>query len=78
MLGWLTGKKDQLKVFVATNVIEVDSIGGELTLMPNADLREWLVPYRGQYRFGYDSRNGKRWIEFDDKNVAIMCRLVFA
>lgn len=79
MFGWFKwGKRDALQVKLANDVIQVEVFANELTITPNRDLAEWLIPYKGQYKLGYDPKTGKRWVEFDDKNVAIMCRLVFA
>lgn len=71
-------RPDPLKVFLAIDVIKVEWWANEVNLVPSQDLKLWLSDYPGQYKFGYDKSNGKRWVEFKDKNVAMMCRLTFA
>jgi hypothetical protein len=76
---WPFGKSKNNKVFLATGHLDVAFYNrGDIKFMPSAELKEWLLEYKGQYGFKYDPMTGKRWIEFNDNNVAVMCRLVFA
>ncbi len=79
-MSWLNifRRPDPLKVFLATDAIKVEWWGNEINLVPSAELKLWLMDYSGQYKLSYDKTTGKRWVEFKDKNVAIMCRLAFA
>ncbi len=77
MFGWFK-KRLQHKINVSDYHFSVRAYEGDFYYLPSPELKEWLTDYKDKYEMRYDEMTGERYILFDDKNTALMCKLAFA
>lgn len=85
-MSWITQKlvsvKDALwpkptQVCVAARHLKLVQFNGDYEVWPSDELTEFLEDHKGKYTIQYDERIGKRWIDFKDRQTAVLCRLTF-
>lgn len=69
--------RSKYKVYLPFGAINLDNHFGEVVPVASPALAEWLSTCGYSYSLKHKSTTMARWVEFEDKQAATLCKLTF-